>query len=259
MTHDLIANAVIAPGAVSLDEIAHLNLTDRMESKFLIPFRLVPSLLNKIGSNYRILEIEGHRVFNYHNIYFDTPDFLFYHQHVRGELPRSKVRMRKYENSGATYLEIKSRTNRNRVKKYRVPIEEFRDEFSENQMSFIEEHLRVGSGELKPVLINRYKRITLACCQHEERVTIDYDISWSSLKGDTTAYPYMSVVEIKKSVSCKSSFMGKLMKERLIHPSGFSKYCTGNAVINDSVRQNKLKKKFLLMKKIEYDNTGYID
>lgn len=259
MTNDIITNAVMGHRSVSLEEIDNLNLMDRAESKYIIPFRKIPFFLNKIDSYYRVLEIDGLRIFRYHNVYFDTPDFLFYNQHITGKLPRSKVRLREYENNGITYLEVKKRTNTNRVKKWRVASGEFRDRLQENEVSFIAEHLKCLPGVLIPVLINRFKRITLASCSDEERVTVDFDLSWSSLKGDVFTFPYLSVVEIKRSGTCKGSFVGSLLKERFIHSSGFSKYCTGNAVVNNPVRQNTLKCRFLMLKKIEYDNSRCID
>jgi hypothetical protein len=36
-----------------------------------------------------------------------------------------------------------------------------------------------------------------------------------------------------------------------IHPVGFSKYCMGNALLNNSLKINALKPNLLLLKKIE--------
>ena len=60
-----------------------------------------------LSVSYKVLEIDMIRSFPYHTTYLDTPDFLFYTQQLRGKLNRHKIRYRRYESTGISFLEIK--------------------------------------------------------------------------------------------------------------------------------------------------------
>ena len=39
------------------------------------------NVLDYLSKHYEILEIDNKRFFKYENLYFDTDDYFFYHQH----------------------------------------------------------------------------------------------------------------------------------------------------------------------------------
>lgn len=233
-----------------------MSLMNRVELKFLLAARNVPELINLISEEYCILEIDDHRVFPYSSTYLDTADYMLYNQHVRGELDRYKIRYRKYESTGLTYLEVKRRTNKGRTIKCRIEKISSDVAFDKRSERFITEHSPVSSGMIKPVLLNRFMRVTLAHLQHNERITIDFNMTFSDA-GLTSELrlPYLAIVEYKKESYSDSLCFRSLMKKIRARPSSFSKYCIGSCLLNDSLKKNILKPKLLLLKKLENDYT----
>lgn len=240
---------------VGLEEMEHVKLMNRAETKYVLPLNRLPGFLCQLSGSYRMLEIGGERVMQYHNIYLDTCDYFFFNQHLTGKLDRNKVRYRRYENTGVTYLEVKKKTNRNRVVKFRIECNKGENYCSSKDIAFINDHLPQNSLKLDPVLKNQFNRITLAGKRFNERVTIDFDMSYLDFSGKSIKFPYLSIIEIKRKEQHAVSVLGELLKRNYVHPGGFSKYCLGNAVINNPLRQNVLKPKFLMLKKLENEFT----
>jgi hypothetical protein len=104
---------------------------------------------------------------------------------------------------------------------------------------------------LKPVLISSFQRITLVGSQLNERITIDQDLSYLDLEGNRVRFPTVAIVEHKRERFDNESPVRTILKDCLIHSTGFSKYCFGTAVMHDIPRKNMLKPKYLLINKIE--------
>ncbi|MBK7132569.1 MAG: hypothetical protein IPH69_07020 [Bacteroidales bacterium] len=66
--------------------------------------------------------------------------------------------------------------------------------------------------------------------------------------------PYIAIDELKKEGHSASSPFNDNLKNMGIHPTGFSKYCIGSAILNDSLRKNRLKPKLLKLNKIENES-----
>ncbi|MEI2674984.1 MAG: VTC domain-containing protein [Chitinophagaceae bacterium] len=49
--------------------------------KYFFDRNKLPEILEQMSADYKVLDINGTRLFNYRNIYFDTKDFFFYTQH----------------------------------------------------------------------------------------------------------------------------------------------------------------------------------
>ena len=237
---------------VGLDEVGKTRLMSRVDTKYLMSLRKVPELLTRMDGEYRALEINDNRIFSYYTTYLDTDDFLFFNQHVTGKLGRNKVRYRKYETTGITYLEVKQRTNKNRTIKWRIEHNPAPgNEFDETAGEFVNEYLPQNSLMLKPVLISSFKRITLVGTVINERITIDQDLSYLDLEGNSVSFPSVAIVEHKRERFNNESPVRAILKDCLIHSTGFSKYCFGTAIMHDIPRKNMLKSKFLLINKIE--------
>jgi hypothetical protein len=257
MTEKLGINILPSFSPITLDEMEHVSLMDRTENKYVMSVHRLPGILTEANGNYRILEIDGSRMFSYYNTYYDTESLLFYNQHLTGKLARHKVRFRKYEQSGVTYLEVKRRTNRNRTKKWRMECPLPDDlRISSGALDFINEHVRDQPFMLTPVLVNRFKRMTLIGRNSDERITVDFDVTFADLGFQETKIPFLSIVEIKRKDHSTDSALGRILKKNMIHPTGFSKYCIGNAMVNHPQRINNLKSRFLLLNKIQNE---YID
>lgn len=67
---------------ISLEELnATMSLMERIEKKYMISLEDLGKLMQEFRDDYYILAIKGNSIFTYDNIYMDTDDFLFYHQH----------------------------------------------------------------------------------------------------------------------------------------------------------------------------------
>jgi hypothetical protein len=245
---------------VGLDEMDNVRLMDRIDTKFVLSITKMPEMLLRLDGAYMALEINGSKVFSYKTTYLDTVDYMFYNQHITGRIQREKVRYRNYENTGTTFLEVKKRTNKNRTVKWRIENDLTSDNLCDAKASqFIQEYVPQKSLLLEPVLVNNFKRITLVSSEFNERVTIDYDLSFNDMKGNITGFPFLAIIELKRKGFASRSPVGNILKEYSVHPTGFSKYCIGTSILHNPPRKNILKSKFLLINKIEneYNRSVY--
>jgi hypothetical protein len=237
---------------VGLEEMDNVKLMNRVDTKYILPVNKIPDFLTRLNGGYRILEIADKRIFLYNTTYLDTDDYLFFNQHVTGRPGRNKVRYRKYETADTTYLEVKRRTNKNRTLKWRIENCLTPDNMCDiTAYEFINQFVTHKQLNLKPVLMNRFNRVTITGTEIKERITIDFNISFSPPGGASLTFPFLAVIEVKKEGFSNRSYIEKVLKELNIHKNGFSKYCIGTAALHDVPRKNILKQKFLLINKIE--------
>lgn len=238
---------------VGLKELDCVRLMNRIDTKFILPIDRITDLLEIMKGHYKILEIDGSRVFDYNTIYYDTPDYLFFNQHVTDRAERSKVRHRYYLSTGTSFFEVKRKTRKNRTIKWRIAMHNSDYALDDRSLAFLGNHLTDVSGTLSPVLHNDFSRMTFAGIGIPERVTIDTSLSFVTTEGKRSELPYLAIAELKsEGIAARSLFSG-IIKQLSFHPSGFSKYCVGNAILLDLPRKNILKPKLLLLNKLEND------
>ena len=121
----------------------------------------------------------------------------------------------------------------------------------ESALNFIKKHIPFNSFVLKPTLVNRFTRITLAGFDTRERITFDFNMSFSSLNGDEVELPYLAIAELKSEGFPSWTPFVLSAKKLGIKPTGFSKYCMGIAILLDLPKKNILKPKIILLNKIE--------
>jgi len=241
---------------IGLSEMDKVGLMNRIDSKYVFSAERIPELLRNLKGYYKILEISGVRTFAYRTTYFDTSDFLFFRHHVTGKLERNKVRYRQYEATGVSFLEVKRKTNKNRTVKWRI-----KNSLTENDMfdakavEFLQKYLSLNSALLKPVTINRFNRITLVGSGMNERVTLDYNLSFSDPAGNIYGLPFIAIAELKRESGAGNSKIARVLKEFSIRTTGFSKYCIGTSLLYDLRGKNTIKSKLLLINKIENEFT----
>ncbi len=245
--HKLLSSFV----PIGLNEMDDVSLMNRVETKYVFSANKLPDLLNRLSNSYKILDINLMRIFPYHTTYLDTPALLFYTQQLTGKLNRHKVRYRYYESTGLSFLEIKKRTNKNRTIKWRIESQLNTNSPDESASSFLKEYLPYGFLSLRPVLINGFNRITLVGTELKERVTLDYDVTFTNPDGRISLLPFLAVAELKRERHSVQSSFNNTMKQLGLRPSRFSKYCVGSALITDIPRKNTIKPNLLLLNKIE--------
>ncbi len=243
--------------SISLPELEAYMLLDRVDTKYVIPACRIPELIYALGKSYMTLEIDSLRIFPYHTTYFDTGDWIFFRQHTTGRGFRSKVRIRRYEQTGTSFLEVKNRTNKLRTEKFRIPKHmNISAGFDEESQNFIMHYVHNYSPLLHPVLINSFNRVTLAGKTEEERVTIDFEVSFNDIDGNTISLPDVGIVERKRVDFSNRSPLSESLKKMAVYPTGFSKYCFGTSRFYEIPGKSILKPKHFLINKIQNEHTS---
>ena len=225
-----------------LADLNKANLMDRVDVKFLLPIQLLPSILEQMRSNYSVLEINGKRVSEYYNQYFDTANLSFYHDHHNGKLNRFKVRQRTYLDTDTQFLEVKFKNNQKRTIKSRIHCGETAQQ---NQAchTFIDQKMGKSFDDLSMIQQGGYQRIALANEASAERLTLDFNL-WFQRNKNTkkVTLPGFFIAELKQQKRSKLSPFFQLMSKKNIFPTSFSKYCIGCALLyNSRIKTNQFK------------------
>jgi len=244
---DYISNGNYNP--VSLNELNKSNLLDRYDTKFILSSDVLLDFFKECNQDYDILEVNGLRIFNYKNRYYDTPNFDFFMNHHNKRLNRFKVRKRSYTDSNLNFLEIKYKNNKKKTTKTRLKTNKYKKKFSKRQINFLSENLNINE-DLIPTLKVKYNRITLLSKNRKEKITIDFNLMFSKGKIKSSA-DNLSIVEIKQDRVNRHSTIFNFFKSRGIQPLSISKYCIGVSYIYPDIKQNRFKSKLLSINKIQ--------
>jgi hypothetical protein len=236
---------------IGLEEMNSVKLMTRTDSKYIFSVNKLPGLLDVALNHYHILQVDHQRDFLYSTTYLDSPDFMFFYQHINGKLPRSKIRYRLYEHNKQSFLEVKSKTSKNSTIKNRIECIPADGVLDSSEISFIKGIVPIDTSVLKPVLISKFVRLTLVGLKTAERITIDYNLSFENNSGKVVELPLIAVAELKREQFDEQSLFSKLIKEFKVRRTGFSKYCIGMSLLYNLPKQNTLKRIFLLISKIE--------
>jgi hypothetical protein len=243
---------------IGLDGTMNVRFMSRIDTKYVFPVSKLPILLGNVKSFYHILEIDKQRDFTYRTVYFDTPELLFYKQHVTGKLNRNKVRVRTYEANSLTFLEVKHKSNKGVTSKTRMPKKDNDPEYNEKSHNFLRGLIETDTDTLKAMITTGSTRITLVNLSKAERITIDYNILWDNLRGERIEMPFLAIAEIKNGKSTSQSPFFQQLKKLGIRRTGFSKYAVGMSMLYPVQKRNAIKPKLLLINKIrnEYNRNG---
>jgi len=225
---------------IRLEDLDEQKLQNRVDTKFLLDAALLPEILGEVQPNYTILNIEDQCIQPYLTLYFDTESFDNYFAHHNGKRPRFKIRMRKYLNSGSAFLEVKEKDNKDRTIKSRRGICDIANRLSPEHYQFISEVYSLGLVPLKPVIWNRYNRLTLVNKKSLERVTVDMSFNAYNQNG-LISWNEFAIVEIKQGSRCLHTEFHQAMKSRAVKPVNFSKYCISMALLTPQLKANKFK------------------
>ena len=235
--------------SISLIDLKNIQLMNRHDTKFVFNQNDLIILLKQLTLNYKILTINDCRSFNYKNLYFDTDNYLLYSQHHNEKRNRFKVRYRNYSTTNQSFFEIKTKNNKNRTIKNRIPVETINTIIGNKEQKLITKMTNISSEELKHKLTVSFSRITLADFNYNERLTIDTDLV---VKNNITDKDFNNLViaEIKQDrYNPKSPFI-QILRNMKIQEMRFSKYCIGLLHVNDKIKYNRFKPKLLQINKI---------
>ncbi|MFN0096376.1 MAG: VTC domain-containing protein [Dehalococcoidia bacterium] len=224
--------------AISLTDAAGAALQDRRDRKYVVAAAALPELLAGLESSYRALEVCGERAQRYRTLYFDTTELGSYFDHHRDKPARFKVRRREYVSSGVAFLEVKRRTPAGRTVKSRIA-SCWQPALPADEAEWLRDDRQL-SGSFSPQLANRFTRLTLVSSARPERVTVDAAISFLRC-GERVDLVGAAIVEVKDEGSGSESRVAARLRAAAQRPAGFSKYCTGLALLEPQLKRNAFK------------------
>jgi len=227
-----LLNRLSGFSAMSLTELnATASYLKRIDRKFLMTEKKFLEILGDLSQDFKALEIDNKRVFLYDNVYMDTNDYLFYHQHQNKLESRTKVRTRHYTDAwDLAFFEYKQKENGITKKfRYQFPASEHGTMTKGKKRFFdwvFQSMYSEKTPEISPAMRTKYNRLTLVSNTGEERLTIDFNISVQDLrnkKAKNISLENLVIIESKSlSDTCKSL---KIIKSHGIKQAGScSKY-----------------------------------
>ena len=235
--------------ATSLAEMNAIKLLNRQDTKYVFHQRKLAEVLEDLQAFYYVLEINGKRLMSYENQYFDTADFQFYNKHQRGMLNRTKIRIRKYVESDLSFIEVKTKTNKSRTVKKRIPLVQKENINSTRITDFVEANSPVHVEDLNEELFINFTRLTLAHKDLEDRCTIDINLH-AKWNGATYNFDNLVIAELKQERFRHASNFNLVLKKHHIYSESFSKYCFSFLNLNPDLKKNSFNDKIHQLNKI---------
>lgn len=239
---DVLESSLERRGPISLKEVnEEAALQRRVDKKFLLTAAELAALIDRLDDDFRVMDIDGRRVFGYSSTYFDTPDFDQFRAHRQGRRRRYKVRSRTYLDSGLCMFETKLKGLRGETDKHRIryPLED-RNRMNADARNFLTELLDTQYGlpmpELEPVMAIDYHRGTLVNPTSQERLTLDVQLLCRD-RSQEVAGPDMVVVETKSADG--RGVADRVLAEMGIRDVSMSKYCVGIAMLHPKLPANR--------------------
>ena len=233
-----------------LENLGETALMDRTDTKYVLSLNLGLQVLTEMQAFYQALEIDGQRLQPYNTLYFDTPDYYFYHEHLRCRTDRYKLRVRTYLINDLSFLEVKQRTNKGRTVKERIQLDDFWPMLDAEAVSWAVERLPGAAWPLEPVLNNSFYRMLLVNPDQAERITLDFNLRFSDRVRRVDFGPVV-IAEVKRKSSHEDSVFINWLHAAHQRPSSFSKYCLGLALLNPELKRNRLKPNLLQLQKLQ--------
>lgn len=204
----------------------------RVDRKYLIRHSHLELLLDGLPAGTRVLDIAGTTRQRYTTVYYDTPDLRCYHDAAYRRRLRFKVRTRTYEDTGVSFLEVKTKGPRGVTVKQRTLVDATPASWLAHSLGG---RLREGDvDKLAPVLTNTYRRMTLSP-PDAGRATIDTDLTWTS--GSTLEGLDLVFVETKSTATPSS--IDRLLWSRGHRPVSVSKFGCGMAALHPELPAGK--------------------
>lgn len=248
-----IKNIIYGFASYDLDSLNdNGKLMNRVDTKYLLPLNDLPELLDYLGGYYEVLKIDNKCIFTYENSYLDTDDFEFFRKHHNGKQNRYKVRYRHYVDSSTKFLEVKFKNNKSRTIKNRIRVDNGYSSL-DSQINFLTEQLETGSENLQICQNSSYKRISLLNNDGMERLTIDFDLEFSSPfeDGKNVRLGNLCIAELKQPYQGYRSPFGRMMRQLSVQPTSFSKYCIGCcSLYPEYLKRNRFKPVLRIIKNL---------
>lgn len=234
---------------ISLQDLDQVKLLNRVDEKYLLSNVQALEVISLLSDDYLVLKIDNKRCFRYNTLYFDTDHFNLYKLH-HNEVPRRvKVRFREYTDTGLCFFEAKYKLGNGRTDKKRIQQDKIPLNLQENHRGIIKQKFFAQAELLNPKMKIFFDRVTLVSKKMNERLTIDFNLSFHNFKTDYILNDF-SVVEVKSDKSSADSPVKKVLKEKKVFSESFSKYSISVAMMED-VKKNNFKPTLRRLYKIQ--------
>lgn len=242
MNTNITMPAAMRSSPIALDDVvSEAALQTRVDRKYLLTADQFNQLISGIGHGFKILEIDNQRSFQYESVYFDTPAFGMYRDHLQGRRRRMKIRTRAYVDTDLCMVEAKFKGLRGATVKERMeyPLQA-RGYLNAQAQAFLAaqtyEHYGQELPAIMPVMQSNYQRATWVNPASQERLTCDVELVYGK-PGAVVRGPQMVVVETK---SANGRGIGDQVLAQLgIREESMSKYCLGMALLHPHLPANK--------------------
>lgn len=227
---------------VGLDEVlAEAALQTRVDRKYLLTPDQFNELAQRVGSTFKVLDIDGQRIFGYESVYFDTETLDLFRAHRQGRRRRYKARVRTYLDTGACMFEVKLKGRRGETVKHRLPYAvEDRDRLNPQAAEFLGSLLRHEYGQqvpdLEPAVTTSYSRVTLVDLVAGARLTCDVDLVCS--RGQRRAQG-SDMILVESKCAGAGSVADEALRQMGVRSIGVSKYCVAVALLDRTLPANK--------------------
>lgn len=250
MLSEQFNNIIGAFTPIQLEQMERVNLMNRVDTKFAFDLKVLSEILPELVENYAILEINSVRTQSYQSQYFDDQNLTLYKDHHNGRTNRFKIRIRKYVESNLLFFEIKHKIKGRTIKK-RIEVDDFKVNLTSEMNAFISDN-NAAKSTLIPILENTFHRITLVNKTKNERLTLDFDLSFKR-ENTTKEFKNLVIAELKQEKIDRTSPFFVAMKNRIIRPYRLSKYCLGAVALyeKEKIKINRFKRKYIYLQNIE--------
>lgn len=245
----IIADIIEKFDTIALEDSGKVKFLKRSDFKYIATLEQLEKVLEEVKENYFVMTIKGARMQAYTTTYFDTDDNYFYLAHHNGRNNRIKIRKREYMNTGERFFEIKRKTLSGQTTKKRINSSTDTDDDVNNEESdFMHKHVTADLPPISPKINTSFRRITLVSKVFNERVTIDLELGFSDFKGKNIGTKDLFIIEVKCDKLTSNTPIRAALKRNGVHPGGFSKYCIGRAMADESLKHNRFKRKLKIIK-----------
>ncbi len=214
------------------------SLQKRTDTKFVLPRAELPRFWELLGDDYLSLAAAGSCVGDYETLYLDSRTFHCFFEHLRGRRPRYKVRIRNYVDRNLSYIEVKTKTSRDVTEKQRRARSQGSFRIEPEDLVFINEHSPFSAKMLRPNLRTDFRRVSLVGRSECERVTVDLDLTFSTLDR-SRRLSAICIVEVKQPRFSPRSSSFLALRRLGARRVSFSKYCAAAALLCDVPRRRQ--------------------
>lgn len=239
MSSHASTSAAATVGSLRPIGLAELNqraeLQSRVDTKFIVFPSVLSRLVDQLGPELDVLEIDGRRQFRYDSTYFDTPHWRTYRDHLQRRRRRFKVRTRTYVDSNFSMFEIKLEGGRGTTEKLRTPHPlEQASVLTDPARARLDEVLAQESiapvDDLVVATRTAYRRVTLVGRDRPIRITVDTDLRCASGRGTVSALEDRLLLEVKTPRERDPALQA--LQRLGVRPVSVSKYCAGVALLH---------------------------